>query len=230
MSEATGEAKIRQVVFIVDDDPAIREGVTNLLESVGIAAQSYASAEEFKQTWSRENEGCLLLDARLPGISGVEFQEQMRSGGIGLPIIFMTAHGDIPMVRKVMKAGAVEFLTKPFQKEELLHAIDQSFAYDRARRGEEEAVGSVRARMASLSDREREVMGMVTGGMLNKQIAADLNLSEITVKLHRRQVMEKMRASSLAELVKMCERVKAPPRAATPYAIAPRQGDSNDAP
>lgn len=230
MSEATGEAKIRQVVFIVDDDPAIREGVTNLLESVGIAAQSYASAEEFKQTWSRENEGCLLLDARLPGISGVEFQEQMRSGGIGLPIIFMTAHGDIPMVRKVMKAGAVEFLTKPFQKEELLHAIDQSFAYDRARRGEEEAVGSVRARMASLSDREREVMGMVTGGMLNKQIAADLNLSEITVKLHRRQVMEKMRAGSLAELVKMCERVKAPSRAAIPYAVAPRQGDSTDAP
>jgi FixJ family two-component response regulator len=154
--------------------------------------------------------GCLLLDARLPGISGVEFQERLRKSGIKIPVIFMTAHGDVPMVRKVMKAGAVEFLTKPFQKEELLNAVEQAFASDRTRRKEEAILDSIRARIESLTARERKVMAMVTAGLLNKQIAGELNLSEITVKLHRRQVMEKMRAGSLAELVKMCERIKEP--------------------
>lgn len=198
----------RQTVFIVDDDPAICEGLTNLLESVGIPTQSYPSAEAFKDNWNREGAGCLMLDARLPGISGVALQEQMHSANIHLPIIFMTAHGDIPMVRKVMKAGAVEFLAKPFQKEELLQAVKEAFVLDLARREQDEGLFEIRARVDSLSPREREVMEMVTAGLLNKQIAADLNLSEITVKLHRRQVMEKMRANSLAELVKMCERVK----------------------
>jgi FixJ family two-component response regulator len=152
--------------------------------------------------------GCLVLDVRLPGMTGVEFQEKMRQCGIKIPIIFMTAHGDIPMVRKVMKAGAVEFLTKPFEIQELLSAIEQAFARDRDRREEEAALNSIQSCVDSLTPREREVMAMVTAGFLNKQIAFDLNLSEITVKLHRRHVMEKMKAGSLAELVKLCERVK----------------------
>jgi FixJ family two-component response regulator len=200
----------QEKVFIVDDDPSICEGLSNLLESVGIAAEHYASAEAFRERWDRANAGCLLLDARLPGISGVEFQEQLREAGLGIPIIFMTAHGDVPMVRKVMKAGAIEFLTKPFQKEELIHAVEQAFTFDRARRLEAETVDSICARIDSLTEREREVMTQVTAGLLNKQIAGDLKLSEITVKLHRRRVMEKMQAGSLAELVKMCERVNWP--------------------
>ena len=198
----------RETVFIVDDDPSICEGLENLLEAVGVAAEHFPSAEAFRECWGRAKAGCLLLDARLPGMSGMEFQEEMRKAGLGIPIIFMTAHGDVPMVRKVMKAGAVEFLTKPFQKEELIHAVEQAFDYDRGRRQEAEELDSIRARMNSLSDREREVMGLVTAGLLNKQIAADLEVSEITIKLHRRKVMEKMQANSLADLVKMCERIK----------------------
>jgi len=200
----------KETVFIVDDDESIREGLSNFLEAVGIDAKSYSTAEGFSAHWSEAMAGCLLLDARLPGISGVEFQEQLRKEGVKIPVIFMTAHGDVPMVRKVMKAGAVEFLTKPFQKEELLHAVEQAFATDRARRKEEAIFDSIRVRIDSLTSREREVMAMVTAGLLNKQIAGELNLSEITVKLHRRQVMEKMRAASLADLVKMCERAKEP--------------------
>jgi FixJ family two-component response regulator len=143
-------------------------------------------------------------------MTGVEFQEKMLRAGSTLPIIFMTAHGDIPMVRKVMKSGAIEFLTKPFPKEELLHAIGQAFTIDRNRRREERIFNSIRVRAASLTEREREVMSMVTSGMLNKQIAAELNLSEIMVKLHRRHVMEKMGAESLADLVKLSERIKMP--------------------
>jgi FixJ family two-component response regulator len=201
---------MKETVFIVDDDESIREGLSNFLEAVGIDARSYSTAEGFSAQWSETMAGCLLLDARLPGISGVEFQEQLRKSGIKIPVIFMTAHGDVPMVRKVMKAGAIEFLTKPFQKEELLHAVEQAFASDRTRRKEEAILDSIRARISSLTTREREVMAMVTAGLLNKQIAGELNLSEITVKLHRRQVMEKMRAGSLADLVRMCERIKQP--------------------
>lgn len=197
-----------EAVFIVDDDAAICEGLCNLLESVGIRAECYPSAEAIQQSWNKSNAGCMLLDARLPGMSGVEFQDQMRRLGIAMPVIFMTAHGDVPMVRKVMKAGAVEFLTKPFQKEELLDAIKHAFAFDRERRKNEETLNSIKARMGTLSSREREVMIRVTAGLLNKQIAAELKLSEISVKLHRRHVMEKMQADSLAELVKICEQAK----------------------
>ena len=202
--------RVRETVFIVDDDASICEGLCNLLDAVGIPAQHYPSAEAFRDKWNEQHAGCLLLDARLPGISGVEFQEQMQAAGMFLPVIFMTAHGDMPMVRKVMKAGAVEFLIKPFQKEELLHAVEQAFAWDRSRREEKAVVNSIRMRIDSLTDREREVLTMVTAGLLNKQIAAELNLSEITIKLHRRRVMDGMRAGSLAELVKMCERVRFP--------------------
>lgn len=211
MSEtANAGRKLKQTVFIVDDDPSICEGLENLLESVGLPAESYASAEAFRQNWTTEDAGCLLLDARLPGISGVAFQEQMRATGIELPIIFMTAHGDIPMVRKVMKAGAVEFLIKPFQKEELLRAVGEAFALDRAKREAAEGLRKIRALIDCLSPRERTVMAMVTAGLLNKQIAAELNLSEIMVKTHRRRVMEKMQVDSLAELVKLCEKARVP--------------------
>ncbi len=219
-TDSTREA--HETVFVVDDDESIREGLCNLLEAVGINAKSFSTAEGFSAHWSEVMAGCLLLDARLPGISGVEFQERLRKSGVGIPVIFMTAHGDIPMVRKVMKAGAIEFLTKPFQKEELLYAVDQAFAFDRARRKEERTIATIRARLNLLTAREREVMSMVTAGLLNKQIAGQLNLSEISIKLHRRHIMEKMQAGSLAELVKMGERVKGsslPTRLREPYAL-----------
>lgn len=194
-------------VFIVDDDPSICESLQDLFEAVRIAARCFGSAEDFAARWTPRMTGCLLLDARLPGMSGVEFQERMAQLGMRLPIVFMTAHGDMAMVRKVLKGGAVEFLIKPFQKEELLGAIENAFRLDGARRQEEAERHSIEARIRLLSGRERQVMSMVTAGMLNKQIAAQLGLSEITVKLHRRKVMERMQADSLAELVKLCERV-----------------------
>lgn len=193
-------------VFIVDDDASIGEGLCNLLESVGIPTQHFISAEAFVESWNRDEAGCLILDVRLPGVTGVELQDQMLRLDIRLPIIFMTAHADIAMVRKVMKAGAVEFLTKPFQQEELLLAIQQAFAINRLRRRADEVRNLTHRRFGTLTEREREVMLMVIAGRLNKQIAAELRLSEITIKLHRRRVMEKMHADSLADLVRMCER------------------------
>lgn len=197
-----------ETVYIIDDDPSICEGLCNLLEAVNIPSRCYASAEDFRDHWDGQGRGCLLLDARLPGMSGVEFQEQLVQNDIHLPVVFMTAHGDMAMVRKVLKSGALEFLIKPFQREELLNAIEQAFLRDREMRQEEAIETSIRGRIGSLSERERQVMALVTAGHLNKQIAARLGLSEITVKLHRRKVMERMQAGSLAELVKLCERVK----------------------
>jgi FixJ family two-component response regulator len=197
-----------ETVFIVDDDASIGEGLKNLLESFGISAEHFVSTEAFREQWDRSRGGCLLLDARLPGMSGMDLQEELNTAGVGIPVIFMTAHGDVPMVRKVLKAGAVEFLTKPFQLEELLHAVRQAFALDRERRSSEAIESSIQARVNLLSEREREVLAMVTAGLLNKQIAAQLNLSEITIKLHRRHVMDKMQAESLADLVKMSERIR----------------------
>jgi FixJ family two-component response regulator len=212
MEQSAVSRKMRQTVFIVDDDSSICEGLCNLLESVGLCARHFPSAEEFLRLWSSDQAGCLVLDVRLPGMTGVEFQQKMRQSSIDIPIIFMTAHGDIPMVRKVMKAGAVEFLTKPFEIQELLNAIEQAFARDRDRRQEDTILNAIQSCVDTLTVREREVMAMVTAGLLNKQIAAELNLSEITVKLHRRHVMEKMHADSLAELVKLCERIRVPSR------------------
>jgi FixJ family two-component response regulator len=196
-------------VFIVDDDDAICEGLSDLLEAVGMKAERFGSAEEFISRWQPDSPGCLMLDARLPGMTGVEFQERLIRSDIRIPIVFMTAHGDVPMVRKVLKAGAVEFLTKPFEKEEMFAAIRHGFEIDSARRNEQRDLDAIQSRLNSLTPREHEVMNLVTSGMLNKQIAAELNLSEITVKLHRRHVLEKMKAESLAELVKISERVQA---------------------
>jgi FixJ family two-component response regulator len=200
----------RQLVHIIDDDLSICEGLSNLLEAFGIRTACYASAEQFRKFLGHPLAGCILLDARLPGMSGPEFQDEILQSECRMPVIFMTAHGDMPMVRKVMKAGAVEFLFKPFQKEELLQAVRQAFAIDAERRKEATLLQTIRARIDGLTDREKQVMAMVTAGLLNKQIAGELEVSEIMVKVHRRRVMEGMQADSLAELVKMCERVKFP--------------------
>ena len=206
--------KIAHTVFIVDDDPAICESLGDLMESAGLVTRQFASAEEFLNVYSPELAGCVVLDVRLPGISGMELQSKLIKSGLGIPIIIMTAHGDIPMVRNAMKAGAVEFLTKPFQDGELLSAIEQAFALDRSQRSATSLQRSIVERWRTLSERERQVLEMVTAGLLNKQIADRLNLSLITVKLYRRQVMDKMQAETFADLVKMWERMKASPEKA----------------
>jgi FixJ family two-component response regulator len=201
---------MRQIVYIVDDDPAICESLCDLIESAGLETREFASAEKFLERCTPEMAGCLVLDVRLPGMSGMELQNKLLKSGMPIPIIIMTAHGDIPMVRNAMKAGAVEFLTKPFQDEELLAAIEEAFAFDRAQRTAKTLERSILDRWKTLSERERQVLELVTAGMLNKQIADRLNLSLVTVKLYRRQVMEKMQAESFADLVKMWEKVKTP--------------------
>ncbi len=203
--------ELRQTVFIVDDDPAICESLCDLIESAGLPTRQFNSAEEFLGECTPEMAGCLVLDVRLPGMSGMELQNKLVKSGMGLPIIIMTAHGDIPMVRNAMKAGAIEFLTKPFQDEELLTAIEQAFAFDRKQRTVRSRERSILERVKSLSERERQVLELVTAGLLNKQIADRLTLSLVTVKMYRRQVMDKMQADSLADLVKMWEKVNTQP-------------------
>lgn len=197
-----------EMVFLVDDDPAVRESICDLLDSEGIRSRSFSSAEEFLDNWERGMAGCLLLDVRLPGISGTELQSQLRGRGILLPIIIMTAHGDIPMVRKVLKAGAVEFLTKPFQAHELIDAVQQAFALDRTSREVDIAVQSIQNRIRILTEREMQVLELVTAGLTNKEIGERLHLSMVTIKLYRGQLMRKMQAESFAELVKMWQRVR----------------------
>lgn len=197
-----------QLVHIIDDDLSICDALLNLLDAVGIRAKCYSTAEQFQSQMKTAVAGCILLDARLPGVSGPEFQDELRRSGCELPIIFMTAHGDMAMVRKVLKAGAIEFLVKPFQKEELLQAVQQAFAIDARRRNQKATLESIQTRINALTDREKQVMAMVTAGLLNKQIAAELGISEIMVKVHRRRVMDGMQAASLADLVKLCEQVK----------------------
>lgn len=200
----------QQTVFLVDDDPFVCESLCDLIESAGLSVQSFGSSEDFIENWQPDMPGCLVLDVRLPGMSGMELLNQLNDMGLQIPIIIMTAHGDIPMVRKALKAGAVEFLTKPFQDDELLGAIQQGFELDRSRRRNRAAFHSVRARYESLSDRERQVFESVTEGLMNKEIADKLHLSLPTIKLYRRQVMDKMQASSLADLVKMREKIGPP--------------------
>ena len=198
----------RPIVYVVDDDESVRDAISNLLESVGLRAKVFASTEAFWKAARPDAPSCLVLDVRLPGASGVEFQETLIKSGMSIPIIFITAHGDVRMTSRAMKAGAIEFLMKPFQKEELLAAVHHGLELDRIRRVEEAEISALQSRVEQLTQREREVMDLVVTGLINKEIGAQLGLSEVTVKIHRSRVMQKMEASSLAELVRMADKLK----------------------
>jgi FixJ family two-component response regulator len=198
------------VVFVVDDDASVREAVKSLITSVGLRAETFASTQEFLSARRPEAPACLVLDVRLPDASGLELQRELAEAGVQLPIIFITGYGDIPMSVRAMKAGAVEFLTKPFRGQELLDAVQEAIARDRAGWKERVRIAEIRARYDSLTAREKEVMALVAAGLLNKQIAAELGASELTIKTHRGRVMQKMQADSVAELVRMFEALKLP--------------------
>ena len=198
----------RPTIFVVDDDASVREAVGNLLESVGFDAQVFASTEGFRNAPRPEAPSCLVLDIKLPGANGLDFQDALARAGISIPIIFITAHGDVPMASRAMKAGAVEFLMKPFQKQDLLAAIDHALERDRVVRQQDAELAVLSSRFDELTSREREVMDLVVEGLTNKEVADKLAISEVTTKMHRGQVMRKMMAPSLADLVRMSDKLK----------------------
>jgi len=199
-------------VFIVDDDRGLRQAIQDLVESVGLRAESFASGEDFLRAKRMNRPSCLVLDVRLPQMSGLDFQQRLTKTGIQIPIIFITAHGDIPMSVRALKSGALEFLTKPFRDQDLLDAIHQALERDRVAREQQSEIHNLQERVRTLTAREQEVMNLVVSGMLNKQIASEIETSEATVKIHRGNVMRKMKAGSVVDLVRMADKLKPSPR------------------
>jgi FixJ family two-component response regulator len=205
----------QSTVLVVDDDASVREALSDLFQSVGLSVEVFASAQESLQNWRPQGPGCFVLDVRLPGKSGLDFQQELNAASINLPIVFLTGHGDIPMSVRAMKAGAVEFLTKPFREQDLLDAVQSALERDRVNHEDEKLIACFRQRLASLTPREQTILAMVVAGRRNKQIAFEIGTSEVTVKVHRTNLMRKMKASSLADLIAMATKLGIPEKSAT---------------